>query len=204
MTRARKWKPLTPDTWKDFEALFGPRGACGGCWCMTWRLSRAEFRANAGAGNRAAMRALVDAGAQPGVLLYDDGRAVAWCAVAPREEYVRLGASKVWAPVDEQKVWAVSCFFIDKKARGKGLSVAVLNAAVEFARGKGAKIVEGYPQELAEKLPPAFVWMGVMPTFVHAGFREVARRSPKKPIMRSVTGKAGAAKPGVKKRAVKR
>jgi GNAT superfamily N-acetyltransferase len=188
MTRTQNWKPLTPETWNDFELLFGPRGACGGCWCMTWRLPRAEFKANSansGAGNRAAMRALVDAGKQPGVLLYQNGRAVAWCAVAPREEYVRLGASKVWAPVDEEKVWSVSCFFVDKKARGKGLSVAVLQAAVEFAHSHGAKIVEGYPQELEEKLPAAFVWTGVMPTFVHAGFHEAARRSAKKPIMRS-------------------
>lgn len=186
MTSTQNWKPLTPETWNDFELLFGPRGACGGCWCMTWRLSRSEFKANEGEGNRAAMRALVDAGQQPGVLLYQDGRAVAWCAVAPREEYVRLGASKVWAPVDEEKVWSVTCFFIDKKARGKGLSVEVLKAAVEFARSRGARIVEGYPQELKEKLPPAFVWMGVMPTFERAGFHEVARRSAKKPIMRSV------------------
>jgi GNAT superfamily N-acetyltransferase len=153
---------------------------------MTWRLSRTEFKENGGDGNRAAMRALVDAGQQPGVLLYQDRRAVAWCAVAPREEYVRLGASKVWAPVDEQKVWSVSCFFVDKQARGKGLSVEVLKAAVEFARLHGANIIEGYPQELKEKLPPAFVWMGVMPTFERAGFQEVARRSAKKPIMRSI------------------
>ena len=132
------------------------------------------------------MRSLVDAGHRPGVLLYQDGRAVAWCAVAPREEYVRLGASKVWAPVDGEKVWSVSCFFVDKTARGKGLSVAVLQAAVDFARSRGATIVEGYPQELKEKLPPAFVWTGVMPIFERAGFCEVARRSPKKPIMRSV------------------
>ena len=192
MTLARNWKPLTPETWNDFETLFGPRGACGGCWCMTWRVSRADFKSNGGAGNRLAMRALVDAGREPGVLLYEDGRAVAWCAVAPREEYVRLGASRVWAPVDEQKVWSVSCFFVDKKARNKGLSVAVLKAAVEFARSKGAKIVEGYPQELKERLPPAFVFMGVMPTFVHAGFSEVTRRSPTKPIMRSVVRKTNA------------
>lgn len=201
MTSARNWKPLTPETWNDFETLFGPRGACGGCWCMTWRLPLAVFRANSGAGNRAAMRALVDAGHEPGVLLYENGRAVAWCAVAPREEYVRLNASRVLAPVDDEKVWSVSCFFIDKKARGKGLSVAVLKAAMEFAQAKGAKIVEGYPQELKDKLPPAFVWTGVMPTFVHAGFHEAARRSPKKPIMRSVVGKSktGAArKDGVK------
>jgi GNAT superfamily N-acetyltransferase len=117
---------------------------------------------------------------------YQDGHAVAWCAVAPREEYVRLGASKVWAPVDEEKVWSVSCFFVDKKARGKGLSVEVLKAAVEFAQSRGARIIEGYPQELTKKLPPAFVWMGVMPTFERAGFHEVARRSAKKPIMRAV------------------
>jgi GNAT superfamily N-acetyltransferase len=135
------------------------------------------------------MRALVDEGHEPGVLLYEDGRAVAWCAVAPREEYVRLGASRVWAPVDDAKVWSVSCFFVEKKARGKGLTVAVLKAAAEFARLRGAKILEGYPQELKEKLPPAFVWTGVMPTFVHAGFREAERRSPKKPIMRMVVGK---------------
>jgi GNAT superfamily N-acetyltransferase len=156
---------------------------------MTWRLPVAEFEANGSAGNRAAMRALVDAGHEPGVLLYENGRAVAWCAVAPREEYTRLKASKVLAPVDDQKVWSVSCFFIDKKARGKGLSVAVLKAAMEFAQSKGAKIVEGYPQELKEKLPPAFVWTGVMPTFVEAGFEVAARRSPKKPIMRSVIAK---------------
>jgi GNAT superfamily N-acetyltransferase len=190
MTHTRNWKPLNPETWNDFEALFGPRGACGGCWCMTWRLPLAEFKANAGAGNRAAMRALVDGGRQPGVLLYENGRAVAWCAVAPREEYVRLAASRVLAPVDEEKVWSVSCFFVDKKVRGKGLSVAVLEAAVEFARSKGAKIVEGYPQELEKKLPPAFVWTGVMPTFVHAGFHEAARRSAKKPIMRKAASRS--------------
>jgi GNAT superfamily N-acetyltransferase len=153
---------------------------------MTWRRPSAEFKANAGEGNRKAMRALVDGGSEPGVLLYEDGRSVAWCAVAPREEYVRLAASKVLAPVDEEKAWSVSCFFVDKTARGNGLSVAVLDAAVEFAASKGAKIIEGYPQELEKRLPPAFVWTGVMPIFTGAGFHEVARRSAKRPIVRRV------------------
>jgi GNAT superfamily N-acetyltransferase len=157
---------------------------------MTWRIPLKEFKANGSSGNRAAMRALVDAGEQPGVLLYQDGRAVAWCAVAPRERYVRLAASRVLAPVDEKPVWSVSCFFVEKKSRGKRLTVAALKAAVEFARSKGAKVIEGYPQELKQKLPPAFVWTGVMPTFVDAGFHEAARRSPQRPIMR----KAGAAR----------
>jgi GNAT superfamily N-acetyltransferase len=198
MKPLRNWKPLTPETWNDFETLFGPRGACGGCWCMTWRLPLAEFKSNGSVGNRSAMRALVDAGHEPGVLLYEDGRAVAWCAVAPREEYVRLGKSKVLAPVDDEKVWSVSCFFIDKKARGQGLTVTVLKAATEFARSKGARIIEGYPQELEEKLPPAFVWTGVMPTFVHAKFQVAGRRSPKRPIMRKIVAKTAAKKSGVK------
>jgi len=195
------WKPLTPETWDDFELLFGPRGACGGCWCMTWRIPLREFKANGGAGNRAAMRALVDAGEQPGVLLYQEGRAVAWCAVAPREQYVRLSASRVLAPVDDKPVWSVSCFFVEKKSRGKRLTVAVLKAAVEFARGRGAKIIEGYPQELRQKLPPAFVWTGVMPSFVDAGFRVAARRSPQRPIVRkTVRAKKTATKSVAKKK----
>ncbi|MDR3764661.1 MAG: GNAT family N-acetyltransferase [Acidobacteriota bacterium] len=184
-----EWKPLTPATWSDFEALFGARGACGGCWCMTWRLAPKEFKANGNAGNKAAMRALVNAGEEPGVLLYREGRAVAWCAVAPREKYVRLENSRVLAPLDGKPVWSVSCFFVDRAWRGQGLTVEVLNAAVEFARGKGAKIVEGYPQEVKKKLPPPFVWTGILPTFVASQFEEAGRRSPHRPIMR----KAGAA-----------
>jgi GNAT superfamily N-acetyltransferase len=111
--------------------------------------------------------------------------------------------------VDAENVWSVSCFFVDKKARGKGLSVEVLKAAMEFAHSRGANIIEGYPQDLEEKLPPAFVWTGVMPTFVSAGFREAARRSPKKPIMRNISGpdvpgpgkKRAITKPGVTTRA---
>lgn len=151
---------------------------------MTWRVPLKQFKVNGGEGNKAAMRALVDAGKKPGVLLYKDGRAVAWCAVAPREEYMRLNNSRIWKPIDDEPVWSVSCFFLDKKVRGQGLAVEVLKAAVEFARSEGAKIIEGYPQDLREKLPPAFVWHGVLPIFERAGFHEVARRSPKKPIVR--------------------
>ena len=173
---------------------------------MAWRLPAAEFKANSGrehgAGNRAAMRSLVDGGKQPGVLLYEDGEAVAWCAVAPRDEYIRLASSRVLAAVDDEKVWSVSCFFVAKKSRGKGLTVAVLEAAVEFARSQGATNVEGYPRDLKTKLSPAFVWTGVLPTFVHAGFEEVARRSAKRPIMRK--GGSGSAARSRKKDGAKR
>ncbi|HVJ09588.1 MAG TPA: GNAT family N-acetyltransferase [Acidisarcina sp.] len=176
--------PATPERWKDVESLFGSRGACGGCWCMTWRLSRAEFNRQKGEANRDSLRSLVESGAVPGVLALSEGRPVGWCAVAPREHYVALARSRVLRPVDEQRVWSISCLFVAKGFRRKGLSVLLLQAAAEFAHSQGAAIVEGYPQELDADLPDAFVWTGLAGAFQKAGFVEVARRSPRRPIMR--------------------
>ncbi len=123
------WRELSRETWADFEGLFGERGACGGCWCMTWRREKKDFRAGSGAGNKAAMKKLVKSGAPIGVLLYKDDEAIGWCSVAPREQFVALEKSRVWAPVDAKPVWSVSCFFLAKGARKRGLSVELLNAA---------------------------------------------------------------------------
>lgn len=139
--------PATPARWPDVEELFGERGACGGCWCMTWRLPRAKFLANQGPTNKRSFRKIVRSGAQPGVLAYADGKPVGWCAVAPRSEFSFLDRSRVLAPVDDQPVWSVTCFFVAKEWRRRGLSVKLLKAAVAFAGKRGAKIVEGYPQE---------------------------------------------------------
>ena len=87
--------PLTKDNWKDFEKLFGERGACGGCWCMNWLLTKKEFDANKGNGNKIKMKKLVDSGAEPGIIAYLNSEPVGWCAVAPREKYIRLEKSKV-------------------------------------------------------------------------------------------------------------
>jgi len=182
------YRPLTAANWADLESLFGPRGACGGCWCMAWRLPRAAFNRGKGEANRSALHALAEQGAgqgrEPGILLYRDGVPVGWCSVAPREEFVTLARSRVWAPVDDAPVWSVSCFFVAKGHRNQGLSVELLKAAIEFARGKGARVLEGYPQELDEPLPASFIWTGLAAAYRKAGFREVLRRSEKKPIMR--------------------
>ena len=139
--------PATPERWKDLEALFGERGACGGCWCMSWRLSHSTFQSRKGEPNRKALRRLVRSGREPGILLYDGPTAIGWCAVAPREEYVRLERSRILRPVDEAKVWSVSCLFVAKSHRGCGMSSILLRGARTFARKHGAKIVEGYPTE---------------------------------------------------------
>lgn len=177
--------PLTPDRWPDLEALFGPRGACGGCWCMWWRIPRAQFEEQKGEGNRRMMQALVEGGKIPGILAYLDGRPVGWCALAPREEYPTLARSRILRPVDDRPVWSVTCFFVAREARGMGLTVRLLEAAVAYARSQGAGVVEGYPVDTGGARRPApFVYTGLASAFRQAGFVEVARRSPTRPIMR--------------------
>ena len=177
--------PLTPDRWTDFETLFGERGACGGCWCMTWRLKRIDFERNKGAGNRAAMRELVDAGAAPGILGYLNGEPVGWCAVAPREQYIVLERSRVLKKIDESPVWSVSCFFVRRDCRKKGLTVQLLCAAIDYARERGGTIVEGYPVEPKKgDMPGVFAWTGLASAFLQAGFQVAVRHLGTRPIMR--------------------
>lgn len=181
--------PLTPDRWADLVALFGPRGASGGCWCMWWRLKRSEFDAQKGDGNRAAFRAVVENGPPPGVLAYAGDQPVGWCAIAPRDEYPALERSRILKRVDDQPVWSVTCFFIAKGWRRRGLAGRLLAAAVAFAGEHGARIVEGYPVEPRnDDMPAVFAWTGMASTFRRAGFVEVARRSETRPIMRLTLG----------------
>jgi GNAT superfamily N-acetyltransferase len=177
--------PATPDRWKDIEVLFGERGACGGCWCMTWRQSASEFHKNKGEKNRAKFRAIVKKGAEPGVLAYAADEPIGWCAVAPREHYPRLENSRVWARVDDRTVWSITCLFVKKQYRNRGVSAQLIEAATKLAKRQGAKLVEGYPQDLkGKRLPDAFVWTGLASAFVQSGFEEAARRSEQKPLMR--------------------
>ena len=137
------FRAVGPDRWDDLARLFGSRGACGGCWCMSWRRSRAEFERGKGAGNRRALRRIVAAGEEPGLIAYRGDEPIGWIAIAPRERYPRLAASRVLAPVDDRPVWSVTCFFVAKGQRGLGVSVRLLEAAVEHARRRGGRVVEG-------------------------------------------------------------
>lgn len=182
-------KPLTAGRWADFEKLFGPRGACGGCWCMFWKLPNKEFQALAYEGTKAAQKAIVKSGQAPGLLAYAGGEAVGWIAVEPRSEYPRFERSRVLAPVDDQPVWSITCFFTAKEYRGKGVSIALLKGCADYVRKRGGRIVEGYPIEpKAGKMPPAFVYTGLASAFRMVGFTEVARRSETRPIFRLVIG----------------
>ena len=185
MRQGLRFHPLTPARWDELETLFGQRGACGGCWCMFWRLARSRFESQKGAANRRALKRLVDTGARPGILACLDGQPIGWCAVGPRHAYPVLGRSRVLKPVDDRPVWSVTCLFVARPHRRKGVTVELLRAATEHAARRGASIVEGYPVEpRSGRLPDAFAWTGLPSAFRKAGFEEVARRSPTRPIMR--------------------
>lgn len=177
--------PVDKSRWKDLEKLFGVRGACGGCWCMTWRLHTKEFNANKGEGNKKLLRTIVYNDEMPGIIAYVNNEPAGWCAAAPREVYIKLEKSKVLGPVDDKKVWSVSCLFIAKQFRRQGLSTELLKNMIKFCKEKGAKIVEAYPVEpYSANIPAAFVWTGIPSSFEKAGFKEVLRRSRTRPIMR--------------------
>ncbi|MDK9700392.1 MAG: GNAT family N-acetyltransferase [bacterium] len=182
-----EYYPLTTERWDDFETLFGTKGACGGCWCMHWRLSRAEFDDNKGDGNRDAMLRLVNSGKVPGILAYSDGKPIGWCAVAPREEYAGLQRSRIFAPVDDQPVWSIVCLFVAKPFRRTGVSVGLIKSAVDFVKQNGGKIVEGYPNDnMTKPSPDPFIFTGIVSAFQKAGFIEALRRSNHRPIMRII------------------
>ena len=179
------FKKLTLSVWGDFELLFGERGACGGCWCMWWRLPKKEFDASKGEGNRNKMKELVNSGQIPGILAYYKQEPIGWCSIAPREEFPRLENSRIFKRVDEKPVWSVVCFFVKKNFRSHGVSTLLLKAAIEYVREAGGKIIEGYAIEPKKKaIPDVFAYNGPVKVFQKAGFKEVARRSETRPIMR--------------------
>ena len=180
--------PLTQKLWRDFELLFGERGACGGCWCMFWKLRGKAFDANTGESARQMQKSVVDAGTTPGLIAYSEGFPVGWIAVEPRSAYPRLAHSRVLAPVDEQEVWSITCFFVERKHRRKGVTVGLLKAAIEHVKKQGGKILEGYPVDAKENMPASFVYTGAASAFRQAGFVEAERRSPTRPIFRYVIG----------------
>ena len=177
--------PVQKEQWDDFVKLFGPRGACGGCWCMYWKLSHTEFENSKGDQNKLNQKDYICSGNIPGLIAYFNDEPIGWIAVEPRENFTRLANSRILKPVDDQKVWSIPCFFIDKRYRNKGISTKLIEAAAKYAAESGAKIIEGYPTDPGEKKMPApFVYTGLANAFLKAGFIEVERRSLKRPIMR--------------------
>ncbi len=184
-----RFEPLTKKNWLNFEQLFGEKGACGNCWCMYYRLSKAEFMEGKTAdGNKSAMREIVWADKPAGLLALYEGQAIAWCAFAPREDFVKLEKSRVHKRIDDERVWAIPCFFTDKRFRKLGVSVALLKGLITYAQEQGIGILEGYPTiPTTETLPDSFAWIGLYKSFERAGFKIVDQKSRNRPMVRYYT-----------------
>ena len=182
-------RPLTSSRWRDLETLFNGRGGSQvrGCWCMYYRrsgatavppgMTRSDF-------SKCSLKALVDEGVVPGLIGYRDGRPVAWVSLGPREDYLKLARSSVMKPVDDKPVWSIVCFYTAQEARGEDLAFAMLNGAVDYARSRGARIVEAYPVDKRERDRDDSMWFGAKSMYDRAGFVEVARRKPARPVVR--------------------
>lgn len=188
MTKLRI-EPLTAERFGDLEQVFAARGCsvARNCWCMYYRVSGATKPPpgmTLGQARRAGFKALVDAGVPTGILAYRDGQPVGWLSFGPREDYAKLARSPVMKPVDEQPVWSIVCFVVPSAFRGQGVAHALLRGAIAFARERGIKLLEGYPVDKPARTDDANMWFGAKSMFDAAGFEEVARRKPERPVVR--------------------
>ncbi|WP_136657725.1 GNAT family N-acetyltransferase [Nitratireductor sp. XY-223] len=162
--------------WTDLEALFEARGGPHYCWCMAWRRKPAD---KGKASLKAALRAQVSEGTPIGIIAYAEKQPVAWCSVAPRPSYRKLGG-----PGDHEgdgSVWSIACFFVKREFRGQGMTEGLIGAAIAEARQRGAGTIEAYP---VEKDSPSYGFMGRVPAFEKAGFRHVGRAGKWRRVMR--------------------
>jgi GNAT superfamily N-acetyltransferase len=179
VTTAVETHPLTPDRWHDFADLMNSRFDLRRCWCMAQRRPESYTRYTSDANRRAMKKAVDTAAAPPGVLAYVEGAPVGWCAIAPRLEFQQLAKKRATAPIDDQPVWSIVCFMVRRPLRRRGISRALLAAALALASQHGAEIVEAYPIEGIRNS-----YRGFPSVFKDAGFQEVARDPHDRLIMR--------------------
>ena len=191
-------RPLTAEQWPALEDLFGKAGASNGCWCMYWRIgpryrSRpradnkedlARLAAAGSAGAPGAGGAAGPAGTAPGLLAFDGGVAVGWCELAPRADLGWLARTRYLQPPDDLPVWSVPCFYVRRTHRGRGVTDALIAAAISAASAAGAPALEAYPVDIAVPGHTRNLFGGIASTFARHGFGVVARHKPDRPVMR--------------------
>jgi GNAT superfamily N-acetyltransferase len=180
-------RPLERHDWPKIEALFGHNGACGGCWCMHWRIPRGgkAWQEVKGDPNRRAFKALIESGNVHGVVAVVGVTPVGWCSFGPTQTFPRLMNSRALARPRTDRTWSVVCFYIPAKLRRKGLASKLLAAATRRAFDLGALEVEGYPavaQSDEIPLPGAFAYTGVPRMYRSHGFELITRTEGTRPI----------------------
>ena len=172
--------PLTSRQWPALADLLSSGGDARWCFCQYWRKPGANWTNTTAAENRADLEALVGADPAPGLVALEDGVAVGWVGLGPREAFPRLARSRVLPQLPGEAVWVVNCFVVARRSRGRGIADALLAAAVEYAATHGARLVEGFPVETGgERMPSASAYTGTRGMFERAGFDEAARSTSK-------------------------
>jgi ribosomal protein S18 acetylase RimI-like enzyme len=193
MTSRLTIRAVTPQRWGDVEAIFNARGCsvARGCWCMYYRRSGTPPKLPAGMtraqANRAELHALVKHGETPGLIAYRGNTPVGWISLGPRDDYAKLRRSPVMKPVDDKPVWSVVCFVVPAEFRGEGVARALLDGALAYAKRHGASLVEAYPVDRRGRGRDDAMWFGAKSMYDAAGFEEVARRKPHRPVVRKRT-----------------
>jgi GNAT superfamily N-acetyltransferase len=188
-------QPATADRWSDVVAVFGRRGEDPSwCWCQLFLRSKPAkpLPSEVPPDNRSALyQEITHAVAPPGLIAYVDGRPVGWTRVGPRHAFPGVRGNRALAKVisgDDAGVWWVTCFAVDGQYRRSGIGGALLQAAVVFARDHGATAVEGHPVDAAAltagRVAGSALYTGTMAMFTAAGFVEVGRTYPTRPVMR--------------------
>jgi GNAT superfamily N-acetyltransferase len=182
--------PLTPDRWPDLEAIFNAKGCsvARGCWCMFYRQSG---KASPAAVRKSQMKRLARADPPAGLIGYRDRLPVGWVSLGPREDFAKLERSPVMKKVDDERVWSIVCFVVPAEHRGQGVAAALLQGAIAYAKKRSVAVLEAYPVDKAKRSPDDFMWFGAKSMYAAAGFREVVRRRPNRPVVRlHLTGRA--------------
>ena len=187
-TESIHFEELLPNMWSAMERLFGPNGACVGCWCMCWRTETyAAWCKIKGDGAKKAFMNLVQKGKAKGVLAFAQNEPIGWCSFGPRTDFPVLQRSKAYARDDVSDIWSITCFFIHHGWRRRGLARKLLKAAVEIMQKRGVKTIEAYPVTTTKegrKLGSSLAWTGPLKIYEELGFKTVQSINPLRPLVR--------------------
>jgi GNAT superfamily N-acetyltransferase len=176
-------RPLTTSLWPDLEALFGKAGASNGCWCMYWRIGP-EYHKRPREKNKSVFRKIVKQGPPPGLLAFDGDQPVGWCQLTPRQDLSWLNRRRALQAVDDMPVWSISCFYVRRGYRRKGVMSALIREALKTAKHTNAPAVEAYPVDNSRPDSTSNMFTGTASTFRRLGFKTVVRRQSSRPVMR--------------------
>jgi GNAT superfamily N-acetyltransferase len=168
-------KEMLPELWDDLEQLFGEKGACGGCWCMWWRIEQGEKWQDVKGGEaKKRLRRMIENGRVRGLIAYDGDQPVGWCTFGKRTDFPRLNRARTLQCEDADAISCVPCFYVKNRYRKKGVSTELLKAAVKALANEGVAIVEGYPVKPIRSgnkdIPGAFAFTGTISLFKKEGF----------------------------------